>query len=164
MPEQFVPDKNKGKNVDLEHHVDCRTKKEADDLYEMAVGRLKTPEQWSLLPGTTRTRFSLVKTNHDGKFIQEGDYIRIDVPGPGPSDGSGYDYVQIAALIEEMPDDGRVRKTGIKLRPSSDPDSKSEKVAHFFDEQSSSSLLISQDGQRIGQFFNERRTVVRAVA
>jgi hypothetical protein len=80
--------------------------------------------------------------DHAGRGVQwparEGDYIRIDIPGPGPTAGEGYDWV----VIEILDEDELRQVTSMKVRPSAHPPGDDEQVAHFLKNSSTNTLQV----------------------
>ncbi|PZR22946.1 MAG: hypothetical protein DI535_25085 [Citrobacter freundii] len=110
----------------------------ASHAFHQSAQRLLHPQQWKDLSGTGSASFEVIdqQLNLTDREIAEGDYIRIDIPGPGPRSGNGYDWVKVE-LIESSGD-----HLGIKVKPCANPEEKQEEPAHFFSEASSSTLMV----------------------
>ncbi len=72
-----------------------------------------------------------------------GDFIRIDIPGPGNPKTKGYDWVQIVN-IDDRSVDNELERCLMTCRPSEDPDDKNNQIAHFYTAESSSNFVISR--------------------
>jgi hypothetical protein len=74
----------------------------------------------------------------------EGDYIRIDIPGPGTKTGHGYDWVIIEAILEEHTSEEAV--ISMRVRPSVHPLSDDKHTAHFLTDVASSTFQVKRSG------------------
>lgn len=117
---------------------------DADRMYETACRKLMNVNGWTEYAGLSE--FLLIDPSgvRAERSAQLGDYIRIDIPGPGPLAGLGYDWVRIEQLDELTGTDERIKY--LTVRPSSHPLSKKEGTAHFLDSLATSTFLIRQNG------------------
>jgi hypothetical protein len=76
-----------------------------------------------------------------------GDYFKIDIPGPGPATGDGYDWVRIEA-VEEI-NNPEVESVLVRVRPASNPQNANPDVAHFFSEEATSNFVVQRTGTRV---------------
>lgn len=141
----LIPEQGDGKNVDLFFSVDCENDVAAVSLFETAANRLKTVDKWEEL-AKTNTRFTLIPVKHASSTAEEKDKIQIDLPAPGSVEGKGYDYVEIFKLIEQTDIAENSSEILMQVRPCSDPTTRNNKIAHFFDSGATSSFLISRQG------------------
>src|ERR1700759_2152954 len=95
MANDLIPFNEKGKPSDLEFAVTSDTIEQARHCYMRAVKRMLNPVLWHHLAGWVSASFQLMAEGGEivSRIASEGDYIRIDVPGPGPAEGDGYDWV-----------------------------------------------------------------------
>ena len=99
---QSIPHQKKGAKSDTSHSVKFKTITQAKTFFKVAENRLLDVSKWHLLSGMGSATFTLTD-NSGGKLrrkAREGDYLRIDIPGPGSKKGDGYDWVKIE-LIEK---------------------------------------------------------------
>ncbi|KQT18136.1 hypothetical protein ASG31_05225 [Chryseobacterium sp. Leaf404] len=74
------------------------------------------------------------------RLPQTGDYIRIDIPGPGGTVGRSFDWAVIDWLDLESPD-----RLLMQCRPAPDPKTPdSKKIAHFYSAESTSTFIIAK--------------------
>ena len=154
----FVPQQIKGKAVDLEEAVTENSTGEAMITFNRACKRLLAPHTWHQLAGVASADFKLSGTgNTTGQQNQASinDYFKIDIPGPGPAAGDGYDWVQVEN-IKENADPSAEESLGMTLRASINPDKPSEGTAHFFKDGATSTLIIKRNGTVVTASYHGR--------
>ena len=156
----LIPLNTKGKPSDLEFPVTLATRAEAIDTYRRACKRLLNPPIWHELAGWATANFSLVEQNGQEipRLIRLGDYIRIDIPGPGPASGDGYDWVKVVMLEDHSEPEAEDEWVGMKVQPSTGP-GKAGDPAHFFDVHASSTFIIERNGNTVTAFYHGRNEV-----
>jgi len=139
-----VPQHFKGSFHDTESTVEIEKREEIEAKYNVLKQRLFSVNNWRRYCPESTTDFKL----HDASGIiverlpQIGDYIRIDIPGPGGSEGRSFDWVQIIMIDADFSD-----RVMIQCRPSTDPAKKnSHKIAHFYSHASTSTFIVSKQG------------------
>ncbi|MBC7553377.1 MAG: hypothetical protein H7257_05315 [Taibaiella sp.] len=149
----MIPQNVEGKENDLEHSTQLTTAADAMKHYMQARHRLLHPAEWHQLAGPLSAAFELVDNN--GTTLQRpaaaGDYIRIDIPGPGTAAGGGYDWVRLEAL-EEKPG----LCTALRLRPCPNPQTEEEGTAHFFREKATSTIIVERENNIITTSYHGR--------
>ena len=79
-----------------------------------------------------------------------GDYVRIDIPGPGGSEAKGFDWVQIVEVNDHYTKDDEFENLLITCSPSKDPTNpKSSHIAHFYSSKATSTFMISRGNNYI---------------
>ncbi|THH40590.1 hypothetical protein [Neolewinella litorea] len=118
----------------------------ADGAYRLAVSRLLKVNEWGSLHKAIRTDFRLCDGRGDtlDRAPRPGDYIRIDLPGPGSPSGGGYDWVRITG-VEEV--EGEAPYASMTVEPCPDPRGDEEAVAHFYARGASNTFVIRKVGQ-----------------
>jgi hypothetical protein len=141
---ELLPENKSGKKVDLTADITCTTPDAALERFELACKRLLSPFLWQKLCGLGSPVFELVtdKCEPITRLARQGDYIRIDIPGPGPSAGEGYDWVQVSTLEDHRENAGDEKYLGMKLTPCASPIKDGSEIAHFFDSEASSSFIV----------------------
>lgn len=113
--------------------------------FEFSQGRkrLFNVNAWSDIPGVLNSNFELfgadgVKLQRDQ--VQNGDFIKIDLPGPFP-----FYWVKVVEITDE-PD-----RAQFTVQPTYDPTHKDDKTAtdHFFQDQARSIFRIERTGSEI---------------
>ena len=121
----------------------------AQACYQEVKDRLLNVNQWQSYAGKASAAFVLCDEggNPVERLPRKGDHFRIDIPGPGPVSGDGYDWVQIEAM-EEMETPEREQIT-IRVRPATSPKNEKSDVAHFFSAEATSNFLVQRDGNTV---------------
>src|SRR5438128_9601431 len=98
----IVPEQKEGSKSDNEHTIVCNNREEASQLFAATRDRLLDVNKWeTYCNGLLTADFKLCDPagNEVERLAQERDYFKIDIPGPGPVDGDGFDWVQIENII-----------------------------------------------------------------
>lgn len=141
-----VPEQKTGAQSNTEVEKKCSTEEEAHLLYTKAAKRLLTPNLWHRVAGTGGAQFYLTDStgNEVDRAPQKGDHFKIDVPGPGPATGDGFDWVRIEEIIKE--DGADAQRITIRVRPATNPTNNKHDVAHFFSEEATSNFVVERTG------------------
>lgn len=139
----WLPENYKGKEVNITEAVSFKSAADATVLYLVAHRRLLNPGQWPLIAGIPMTDVQL--TDIDGqpvdRALQSDDHVRIDLPGPGPASGGGYDWVRVAGKWENDSPSAD-RSIGFSLQVASNPMDYDKQAAHFFEKGGSSNFWL----------------------
>jgi len=150
----LVPPQRSGKAIDAQASAVLGTEKTAVVFYELVKNRMQHVNSWSVIGGKLSAEFQLV--NKEGLEVfrkaQEGDYLRIDIMGPGGTSGNGYDWVKIEQLQDE-PD-----SYGFRVRPASHPSAIRAVPDHFYDDESTSTFQVIRVGRRVIVSISDRNT------
>ncbi|MGC4039022.1 MAG: hypothetical protein QM764_23895 [Chitinophagaceae bacterium] len=146
----FIPIQHMGKQTEV---VDTRIMVDEDaaiKLFITAKEKLLQVNQWHLLCGFLSPAFQLSDSsgNIAEKFPDVGDYIRINIPGPGTKAGRGYDWVKIERLTH-IHIDNHQELFFMQVRPASYPKANDEAIAHFFKNTATSSFMIVRELSQI---------------
>jgi len=102
------------------HIISCATVDACIQRYNAAKERLLEVNHWHQFSGSLSANFTLTDSN--GHILhhkaQEGDHIRIDMPGPGSRTNKGYDWVEIEKIEDRSTPSGNCAYTAIRVRPS----------------------------------------------
>jgi hypothetical protein len=148
--DKLIPPQVTGSESGAEESMDTESIREAMLLFDHAKNRLKHINGWDEWSGTIGASFRL--TDETGK-VQEhlpkvGNLIRIDIPGPGPEEGYGYDWVRIEEIIDkERSDDEDL--FAFRVRPVKAPGSDDKSPAHFYTEEATSSFIVKRSGKKV---------------
>ncbi|MBC7390397.1 MAG: hypothetical protein H7329_14365 [Opitutaceae bacterium] len=149
--EELIEKNTKGKLKDFKFSYTAETREEAIKVFEIACQRLIEIHNWDKFAEKISAKFVL--TNKSGFEVlrepKEGDFIRIDIPGPGTKAGDGYDWVQIETILFSDPYEMEEKLFGFKVRPSSNPENSESGTAHFLSDQATSSFIISLKGKTV---------------
>lgn len=146
----FVPKNTIGKQLDLVETIKGKTLGESIQIYEKACARLLNPSEWKQLCGILSASFVVVAgTNEEIKRpLQQHDLIRIDIVGPGPVAGEGYDWVQVEMLSLNNINTAE-ESLSLTLRPTHKPGETSDSTAHFFSSEATSTFVIQRIGRSV---------------
>lgn len=79
------------------------------------------------------------------RLPETGDFIRIDIPGPGNFEARGYDWVEIKNLYSEEFTNGKTLEFYLmECRPSGIPGKEEKHTAHFYTNEATSTFIISR--------------------
>lgn len=158
---QLIPDNKRGKATDLDHSVPLPDREQALDCYKRACKRLLNPPVWHELSGALSAHFVL--TNEKGeeqeRLLQEDDYIRINIPGPGSAVGDGFDWVKVEMVEDKTDPAAEEESIGLKVRTCDNPTSKENDTAHFFQQDATSSFIIHRRGNTVTASYHGRNEV-----
>lgn len=146
-----APQQYKGKALDVRATSKLASENEARRLFRQAVARLQHVNRWDKICGKVSAVFQLVSA--DGQLLEVpaevGHYFRIDIPGPGPAAGDGYDWVQVEAIEDRRDGAAPEESFTMRVRPSSPPLKSDEETAHFFDASATSTFRVLRRGLEV---------------
>jgi hypothetical protein len=145
---ETVPPQRQGLRTYTEYAVNLPTVEEALRRFDRARERLLEVNNWKRMCGALSASFTL--TDETGNEVrhkaEEGDHIRINLPGPGSQTGDGFDWVEIEKIEDKASPSGRIAYVAMRVRPSENPQKVPGKVAHFFQEDATSSFVVERTG------------------
>ena len=140
----LVPEQLTGGQSNTEHSVTAKSRQEALDIFKRAYKRLLNINIWNKLSGKASADFEL--RDRDGqeghRLARVNDYFMIDIPGPGPASGEGYDWVRVEEIEDKTNPETDEETFSMRVRPCTDPNNESTDVAHFFTDESTSTFVI----------------------
>jgi hypothetical protein len=154
MEKDFVPEHNKGNQLDLKIEESCKTVDEAVALFDRACNRLRHPETWKAMTGSLGASFETPLTSK----LEVGDYIQIEIPGPGLTAGAGYDWAKVDAIEENMSSSAD-EIFGMKLMVCENPEHPEKGTAHFFASGATSTFIVERRGQQLTVSYHGRNEV-----
>jgi hypothetical protein len=145
----LIPEQKNGKTITAEATTEFQNAAQAGVFYHEAKQRLLLIHNWHKITGKLSADFQL--TNDQGKEVdrpaQKGDHFRIDITGPGSKAGEGYDWARVEDIKEVHMDDAD--SIAILVRPASNPETPNPNVAHFFADKSTSTFVITREGDKV---------------
>src|SRR5690606_41758465 len=108
MEKTHLPGQYTGKSVDYQRTLDLNSQTEANALFEEIRMRLLQVNRWHRTTDGPSAKFCVVDEggNPVEKMVEQGDRIRIAVPGPAMPSSQGYDWVTVMAIDGEQHEDG----------------------------------------------------------
>jgi hypothetical protein len=145
----LIPDQKEGRKITAEASVIFQEPGEAEQFYKEARRRLLFVHDWGKIAGSLSADFQLTDDHgtETRRMAQKGDHFRIDITGPGSRAGEGYDWAKVEDIKEISKAD--VDSIAILVRPASNPQTANPNVAHFFSEKSTSSFVITREGNKV---------------
>ena len=142
-----VPSQEKGSFHDTESIRPSKDYESTVDNYANLKDRLLSVNYWNYYTKDVGADFKLQDQhgNLKKRLPEIGDFIRIDIPGPGNFEERGFDWVQITEMYENKSEEGDILESLlIECRPSSTPDKISSHIAHFYAAEATSTIIISR--------------------
>lgn len=154
----LIPEQQTGKAIDAVSSVKLGNEEMAKEFFKIVKNRLQDVNSWREIAGNLSASFQLV--DNDGIDIQrnarKGDYFKIDIPGPGNKTGEGYDWVQIEDIQSiSLPD---MEHFGFRVRPTDNPQSNRQDIAHFYSRESTSTFTVTRKGNKVTAGIYDRNT------
>jgi len=144
-----VPEQHQGRKMDTTAKAIFPSAEAAKQFYAIAKSRLLNMSNWAEICKVPLSVFTL--TDDTGATIRreakEGDYLKIDIPGPGTAAGNGFDWVRIEKITEET--DGINTSISLLARPAANPAGDESATAHFFKDAATSTFQVKQVGNEV---------------
>ena len=158
----LVPGNTKGKPTDIEDSVTFNNREEAVDAFKRAYKRMLNVNIWHKLSGFASADFLLrnKQGNETNRLAEEGDYFQIDIPGPGPASGDGYDWVQVETIEDLANADAEEESFGMRVRSCKNPNKAGNDIAHFFTSEATSTFIIHRKHNTVTSCYYGRNEVL----
>jgi hypothetical protein len=159
--DSLIPENVTGKPSDLSFSVTSASIEEAHGCFRRAFKRLLNPPLWHELSGWGTASLELIGANSgkEKRLAKEGDYFRLDIPGPGSKAGQGYDWVTVKDITSFSDPGGLVEWAFLKVHPCANPLAANGGTAHFFKSEASSSFALERDGNVVKASYHGRNEV-----
>ncbi|NTE05621.1 hypothetical protein G6M26_20500 [Agrobacterium tumefaciens] len=135
-----IPDQQEGSKIDVEESRNFETINDAIAFFDVACRRLLNINLWDEISGLSSFQLFDEHGNEVHREGKEGDYIRIDIPGPGTKSGDGFDWVRIEEIIRHQ--DANEELLSIRVRPSVKPMAEGNSPAHFLKAEATSTFIV----------------------
>ncbi len=152
----IVPAQYTGKEIEAEASVELKDDNAAKIFFDAVKERLLRVNNWHRIAGIISARFQLIDANGEevNRNAAKGDYLKIDIPGPGSKEGGGYDWVCIEDVREVA--EGDMQSTGFRVRPTQNPFGNKNETAHFYSDESTSNFIVTREKTRISAWIIDR--------
>jgi hypothetical protein len=132
-----------GKQIDVQQFRTFRDEDQAKIFFEVIKSRLIKVNEWDDMSGKLLAKFQLTDMYGDAidREIENGDFIRIDISGQG-STSEACDWVVVEDIEERCSDHEHI--LGFRLRPTSNPKSLGNEVAHFYAREYTSNFYVAR--------------------
>ena len=153
-----IPPQHTGTVIDIVESIELPDVPSAKAHFQTVKQRLLTVNNWRGIAGTGSAVFQLLNPQGEdvSRTVEKGDFFKIDIPGPGPTAGDGYDWVAVEEVNEINEED--TESVGIRVRPTLSPLNNSTDVAHFYSPESTSSFTVTREGKTITAGIYDRNT------
>lgn len=153
LPEQYT-----GQEIVAEAYEVLPNTNEAISQYEIPKNQLLTCNRGHQVAGTFSASFQIVNAagREVTKKVQRGDFLKIDIPGPGSKAGGGYDWVQVEE-VKEMSDTD-MQSTAFRVRPTANPTNNTKDMAHFYYVSATSNFIVTREGPKLTAIIVDRDT------
>lgn len=145
----IIPPQCTGTEIEVDASVELKNINEAKTFYKIAKSRLLQVNNWHHVAGIISAKFQLIDAT--GSKVErnaaKNDYLKIDIPGPGSTEGDGYDWVLVEALNEVS--DGENESIGFRVRPCKNPFGKKNEIAHFYADEATSNFIVIREGTNV---------------
>lgn len=135
-----IPDQQEGSKIDVEESRNFETMQDATIFFSVACHRLLNINLWGDIAGLSSFQLFDEQGNEVVREGMQGDYIRIDIPGPGTQLGDGFDWVRIEEIFRHQ--DDKEELLSVKVRPSINPMAKGTSTAHFLKAEATSTFIV----------------------
>jgi len=145
--QNIIPKQYTGTSMDALEEQFCSSVEEAITLFNRTSAKLLSVNDWGKYAGMSNFQLMDPHGIKAERTAEEGDFIRIDIPGPGTNVGKGYDWVRIQEIknIEE----GEYQVLAITVRPCAHPLETGGKTAHFLKDTATSTFVVKRNGLHI---------------
>jgi len=152
----IIPEQFKGQALEVEASQVSDIETAAQSLYELAKKKLFSVNDWHEIVAGLTARFQIVDQdgNEVSRKVNKGDYLRINIPGPGNKEGDGYDWVVVEDLKEINKED--FQSAGFRVRPTENPFGKKNETAHFYSNETTSSFIITRENVTVVSWIVDR--------
>lgn len=152
----IIPEQFKGQALEVEASSVSDTETAAQSLYELAKKKLFSVNDWHKVVDGLTARFQIIDQdgNEVSRKVNKGDYLRINIPGPGNKEGDGYDWVVVEELKEINKED--FQSAGFRVRPTENPFGKKNETAHFYSNETTSSFVITRENVTVVSWIVDR--------
>jgi hypothetical protein len=152
----IVPPHYTGKEIEADAVAELKNENEAAIFYEVVKERLLDINNWHRVAGLISATFQLVDAGGEPveRAPQIGDYVRIDIPGPGSKAGEGYDWVHVEEVKEI--NDTDIQSIAFRVRPAGNPRGDSTDIAHFYSEGATSTFVVTRQKEKVVAWIIDR--------
>ncbi|MCZ4221907.1 hypothetical protein [Pedobacter rhodius] len=140
----IIPPQIAGGAMDAVEKRFFETEAEAKTFFENTSKRLLSVNEWGKYAGMSSFQLMDAHGIRADRTAEPGDFIRIDIPGPGTHAGMGYDWVRVKEIKELSNHEEQI--SYIIVQPCSHPMDKDGAIAHFFKDDATSTFIIRKFG------------------
>jgi hypothetical protein len=152
----LIPGQFKGQALEVEASRLLDNVTAAKTLYQVAKKKLFSVNDWHEIVDGITARFQIVDQsgNEVSRKVNKGDYLRINIPGPGNKEGDGYDWVVVEEMKEINKED--FQSAGFRVRPTENPFGKKNETAHFYSNETTSTFIVTRENVKVVSWIVDR--------
>lgn len=122
---------------------------EIDAKFNILKDRFFSVNEWKNYCKKASAEFKLYNRSGQpaNRIPEQGDFIRIGIPGPGTAEAGGYDWVEIAHLSHRNTEN--LESYLMICRPSKEPNKLKGHTAHFYSTAATSNIMITKEGNTL---------------
>jgi len=143
LTDNLLPDQIEGTQLDVSEVRTFSSLTQAQQCFNIAAKKLLDVNNWGKISGLSDFQLHDQTGSPLFRLAREGDFIRINIPGPGPRSGDGFDWVIVEKIQHE--NDGDVDFILMQVRPSINPTRDEKTIAHFLNSKATSSFIIRRN-------------------
>lgn len=143
LENDLVPQQLVGSQMDVVEERKLNSLIQAQEFFTSAGKRLLAVNEWGKISGLSDFKVFTPEGKEAMRSAQKGDFIRIDIPGPGTLSGDGFDWVMVEEIKIEH--DGDQEMISMCVRPCSSPLNQDKEVSHFLKDHATSTFIIRRD-------------------
>lgn len=147
----LVPGQQKGAETNAEESVTASSVEEAKLIFMNAKERLLDINHWHRWAGFGSAEFHV--TDERGRRLErsarEGDFVCIDIPGPGTDAGDGKDWVRVESIESCYDPANDYEVFTLVVRPTVNPKSSTGETAHFYTSDATSTYIVQREGKKV---------------
>ena len=150
------PHQYTGTEIGADASIELNDETDARSFYETAKDRLLNVNNWHKVAGLVSASFQLVDATGQevDRKVEKGDFLKIDIPGPGSSQGVGYDWVTVEERKEIA--EGDNQSIGFRVRPAQNPHGSKKETAHFYSSEATSNFIVMREKTKITSWIIDR--------
>jgi len=153
---EIVPTQFAGQEIEVEATKKLKDEADAKSLYNVAKKKLLDVNNWKKIAGALTAQFQIIneKGEEVTRDVRKGDYLRINIPGPGSKEGDGYDWVHVEELKETNMES--LQSIGFRVRPNKNPFGEKNETSHFYSKEATSSFIICRENSQLISWIVDR--------
>lgn len=138
----IIPTQYTGTVIEAHAVSELENVSEAKAFFQIAKSRLLRVNNWNQVAGVVSAVFQLVDATGQevDRDVIQGDYFKINIPGPGSKEGDGYDWVLVETVKEINEEENQT--TGFRIRPAANPFNQHPETAHFYSAEATGNFII----------------------
>jgi hypothetical protein len=137
-----IPKHIRGKSSDIVSMVCKEDEILAIEHFKEVKNHLISVNKWHTYSDDIRTDFYLVDENDNlvSKGFEIGNYIKINIPGPGNPSGKGFDWTEITS-IQDGSDETNNPFFAFTVKPCAAPNVASNSTTHFYTDDTTNTFV-----------------------